>query len=493
MLFLNDYIYILPEVSFLIFIFILLSYGILTYKYNKKYYLNIYNVTFLSIFVIIGLLFLYVYQFISYNIIFTIFDYQLISNSFIYLIKILILISTLIFLIFAYYFFNSEGIRSFEFIILILLVSFALTILISSNNLIIMYLALELQSLSLYILCSYKQNTNSSIESGLKFFITGSVGSGFLLFGASIIYGVLGTLSFNEIQSMFIDHFYENDLILTIGLLLLLVGLFFKLAIAPFHVWLMDVYEGASTLVVAYIAVIPKIAVIGLLARLLYTVFIVNSFYISYLLLIVSIISILIGILGAYFQKKIRSLIAYSSIANMGYLVLLISNIIDLPEESLYFSIYLYLLIYMLNMFSIFIIIMLLRHWSTKKSLIYIYELSGLGKRYKGLAIILSFNLFSLIGIPPLAGFFSKFYISLLLVSSKLVLLTFIFLLLGVLSSIYYLRLIKLLFFDKVNMSLFIKKIKPSISCLLISLIFFQLFLFIKPSILFLLYDFLNL
>ena len=484
----------------------LLVFGVISQKiYNKQnnefYFVkNIYAITKILILVYSLSLILWLTTATNYKdlqdlVTYSLFYDSIISNPFIFFIKILITITTIIVFIICLYFYKNEKIYSFEFPIVISLVSFSLYVLVSSADLILLYLAMELQGLSLYILCAFLQKKNKIIESAIKYFIMGAVASGFYLFGTSLIYWELGTLNLIEIEKLLSVGVFDSEFNILLAFIFILIAFFFKLGVAPLHTWLVDVYEGAPTLAVTYMSVVPKIAVFAVLVRFLDIFYnsTIISLYGNQVLLYLSIFSILIGIFGAYFQEKIRSFVAYSSIANMGYLLLMVSVLsFESNFNFIEFSVSVYLIIYSTILLSIFIIINYLTHWSNNNNIVYLKEISGLGQsKYKqGISIILSLSLFSLMGIPPLAGFFSKFYIIFNLLYFNNYILALLLLLCGVLGTIYYLRVIKLLFFDKRNI-IFIEPIPIPILLILILLVLFQVCLWFNSSLLSLIFLFL--
>jgi len=503
MLFINDLIYIFPEIFFGFSIIVLLCFSIFNYKAVdlQNGYNNYWNITLLLIkftyLIVIIMFFLYGLQFFTlyYNsdffytdIVFYTFNETLIISMSSILFKCLILFIFLLYLIFVQFFYEIEQIYKFEFIILLLLAVFGLLFFITANNFLIMYLALELQTISLYILCCFKYKKNSIVESGLKLFVSGAFISGLLIFGISLVYGALGTLNFNDIQLLLNGN--DCSIILLCGFWFIIVSFLFKLAIAPFHLWLSDVYEGSLTLVICFFAIIPKIAAAFVFFRLFYEIFFFINFYILdfvNLLTFLGIFSILIGSLGAIMQKKLKSFIAYSSISNIGYFVLLIT-LFDLNKNFILYLLFLFFLFYSITLLIIFTIILSLNYWNNNNrtnNIIYLYELTGLSKINLGFAIALSFSLFSLMGIPPFIGFFIKYLLVSGLISLNLYYLVLLLLLLGILSAFYYLRLVKLLFFDKSNLILFLKPISFNTYLYLYGLIFILLFIFLKSVIFF--------
>lgn len=502
-----------PELFLLNFILFLVIYGILTSKMypiltksscqeqkpEKLYYKNIILITTLAQIGLFITFLLYIWHFMcNLPLNYIIYNQYFMSNNFIFLVKISLIIFTFLVLQISKFYYKIENLNTFEYVIFILLSTFGLLVFVSSNNLILLYLSLELQSLSLYALCSYKQSKNSAVEAGCKFFIMGAVSSGFLLFGIVLIYGMLGTLNFSLITMLSASIYFDLPLVISFGIIFILIGLLFKLGIAPFHLWLVDLYEGASTLVISYISIIPKIAVISVLTHLINVVFInYHSFFnlnnnITYLLCSLGFLSIILGIIGALFQTKLRSFIAYSSIANMGFILILISNLNNFSLLKLYFSIFMYIIIYSIILLGIFTILVILHHASIKKYIIQISELSGFYKNSPGIAIIFLINFFSLMGLPPLAGFFSKFFFGVMLINSSLYFFILLIFLLSVISAFYYLRLVKLIIFDKLNLSLWIHSPKVIISNFVVLLTSFQFYFFMKPTLIIFIYNFLS-
>ena len=334
----------------------------------------------------------------------------------------------------------------FEINILLLLSVLGLILLNSSYHLLALYLTLELQSLSFYVLAASNKNSPISAEAALKYFILGAIASGFILYGMSLIYGVTGTLNFGNIF-LILTHInqYESLQFLTVffyGLMFLTSGLLFKIGAAPFHAWLPDVYEGSPNHITAFFAIVPKIALIGLLIRIFFDVCNDIFQFFTYIFYFCSLFSIIIGSFVALQQKKIKRLLAYSSISHIGFI--LIGFTVN-SYQSLQ-SILFYLVVYTImtiNIWSIFLSI------NFKNSAVkYLTELTNLSKLNPVLSSCLLINLFSMAGIPPLIGFFSKMFIFTTALKHSVYGLSIIGILLSVISAFYYIRLIKILYFD---------------------------------------------
>ena len=360
----------------------------------------------------------------------------------------------------------SEKVYAYEMVILILLAVTGLLLLVSAYDLLALYLAIELQSLSLYVLASLKRTSEYSTEAGLKYFILGAISSGLLLFGSSLIYGITGSINFADIASGIAASSYEGGeatiSLLAIGVVFILSGLLFKLSLAPFHQWTPDVYEGSPTNVTAFFAIVPKIAVLGVSLRLVLTVLasptnnaalesaVTNTLGVQQLLIGCSVLSMLVGAFGGLYQKKIKRLLAYSAIGHMGYLTI---GFITGSVEGVT-AVFIYLFIYMITSIGFFTILLavesaLPQSFSRDRRirLTYITDLALLSKAHPLLAFSAAIILFSMAGIPPLAGFFSKLYLFLAAISSSLYLLATIAVLTSVVGCFYYIRLIKYLYF----------------------------------------------
>lgn len=404
-------------------------------------------------------------------------------------IKIILLISTTIILILSFNFLPLYKISDFEFPILILLSLLGFLLLISTVDLLGMYLSIETISLSLYILAAIKKSDSLSTEAGLKYFILGALSSGLLLFGCALIYFSTGLTNFDSLYNLLLLGHFDNALL--IGAIFLIISLLFKLAAAPFHMWAPDVYEGSPTIVTIYFAIVPKIAIITLLYNLLYGPFIsIFLPHLQFLLLISGLLSIFIGTFGAIYQNRVIRLIAFSSISHVGFILL------GLASGSLFsiFSCYIYILVYIIMSFNIFTFV--LSVFPSKK---YFADLLSYYKYNPVLAFTFAFSLLSNAGIPPLAGFFSKFYILLSLISTHFYLIAAFAIILSVIGSYYYIRIIQWMFFNKSSLWNFfflisspsLPQIKLNQAIILGSTTYFILtFLFYPKPLLYLSFDF---
>jgi NADH-quinone oxidoreductase subunit N len=310
---------------------------------------------------------------------------------------------------------------------------------ISSYDLIIFYLGLELQSLCLYILASFKRDDERSTEAGLKYFVLSALATGLLLYGCSLIYGFTGSTNF-EIISANLD---EANTGAVFGIVFIIVGLAFKVSAVPFHMWTPDVYEGSPTSVTSFFALVPKIAAISVFIRFMYVPFVNVISQWQTIIIFLSIASMILGAVAAIGQSNIKRLMAYSSIGHMGYALagIAVGTNAGIQSTIIYLTIYL-----VMNLGAFGCIFMMKR-----ENIFYenINDLSGLSKNHPMLALSFLIILFSLAGIPPLAGFFAKFYVFMAVIEVKMYALAIIGLVTTVISTFYYLRIIKVIYFDK--------------------------------------------
>ena len=310
---------------------------------------------------------------------------------------------------------------------------------ISANDLIVFYMGLELQSLALYVLASFNRDNVLSSESGLKYFVLSALSSGLLLYGCSLIYGFSGSTNFDQISANITEVQYG----LTLGIVFIIVGLAFKISAVPFHMWAPDVYQGSPTSVTIFFAILPKIAALTVFIKFLYVPFVNLIDQWQIIIIFLSIASMLFGSIAAIGQQNLKRLMAYSSISHMGFALagVAVGSNEGIQSSIIYISIYL-----MMNLAFFSCIFMLRRNNEYYEK---IDDLSGLSKNHPILSISLLISLFSLAGIPPLAGFFAKFYIFMAVIEEQMYALAIIGLLSTVIAAFYYLRLIKTIYFDK--------------------------------------------
>ena len=409
------------------------------------------------------------FNFLNYNVFF-------INSNFIIFFKFLIIIGSISSIIISSEYNKSEKITNFEIPILILFSTLGMFFLISSNNLMSMYLGIELQSLALYIVAAIKRNSLKSSESGLKYFVLGALSSGILLYGCSLIYGFTGMTDFNEI-SLYIYSLNEINLGIIFGLVFILVGLAFKVSAVPFHMWTPDVYEGAPTSITAFFAIVPKISAVAIIYRFCLEPF--ANFYSewSQIIIFLSIASMFLGAVAALRQNNIKRLLAYSSIGHVGYVLI---GLVSFNSSGVKGAV-IYMLIYLFMNVSIFTIILSLKY--KDKYIEKINELSGLSKSKPIISISIAIIMLSMAGIPPLAGFLGKFYIFISAINAELYYLAILGVLSSVIAAFYYLRIIKVMYFDDLDTNNFHLSISLKSSVILfISILIISTFI-IFPSI----------
>ncbi len=353
--------------------------------------------------------------------------------------KIVTLLAAFSSLVISTNYLKTFKIFKIEYPILILSSVLGMMIMISSNDLITFYMGLELQSLALYVLATFNRDQLKSSEAGLKYFVLSALSSGLLLYGCSLIYGFTGTTNFNLIAKQLNSDQYA----LTFGIVFILVGLAFKISAVPFHMWAPDVYEGSPTSVTLFFTMVPKIAALTVFIRFLYVPFINLIDQWQMILIFLSIASMLFGAIAAIGQTNIKRLIAYSSIGHVGYAL---AGLATGSNEGIQSSV-IYITIYILMNLGLFSCLLMMKR--NDEYFEDIEDLSGMSKNHPLLSLSLLIILFSLAGIPPLAGFFAKFYIFKSVLEQSMYFLAIVGLLSTVVAAFYYLRIIKIIYFDK--------------------------------------------
>ena len=434
--------FFIPEIFFIIFILLALVLGIQSKKKEKNINIII-NLNILNIFFLFLL-------YLNFNINYiNCFEGFFQMNNLIWFLKLFICFSY--FLILFLFIFIKKFFNIFEYIILLNISVLGMLFFISSNDFISFYLTLELQTLPLFLISaiSLDKYITGHAEVGIKYYIMGALSSIFLLFGIVLMYSHTGLTNFNDLKVFF--YFYNLDNYIFLSFIFILIGLFFKIGLAPFHNWLPDVYSGVSVITMGCFALLPKISIFGGFLNIFYNF--LNFWFLKgfsswfYVFIIFSLLSLVIGSLGALKQNNLKKLFAYSAISHGGYLIL----ILFLTFEN-YFTIEIfifYLIVYILLNFSLFFLINNLKKINNLKQLKNISDLKGLSEQNLGLALHLSLTLFSLAGIPPLAGFFSKILLLQYLVEYNLFFVVFIIISTSLISAYYYLRIIVLMFFYK--------------------------------------------
>ena len=477
----NNFLYdtypILVEIFFTFNICFLLIYGVFYSTFSKfGYPLLTYNLGLLTLQTIVCGFFLSINQsrffLVSWN-------GFLISDLFTNEAKSIILLVSIAWFLTTFSYIKNERINSFEYWILILLAISAILIILQSYDLLTMYLAIEFQSLTFYILASFKRTSEFSTEAGLKYFVLGAFSSALLLFGSSLIYGLTGLTNLGDISKFLIEVSF-NDISIFIGILtgliLVLIALLFKLSAAPFHMWTPDVYEGSPTPVTAFFSIMPKLAILSLLFRFLIFSFNNYSNFWQNIILVCTILSILIGTLNAFSQNKWKRFFAYSSINHVGFflLALLAGNIDGISSAILY------VIIYIITMLGIFSFILTLRfyHYPKHYQTRYLHDLIFLSKTNPILSLSLSLILFSMAGIPPLAGFFAKAFVLLSALKINALGICIFGVLMSCIACFYYIKIIKEMYFETLTTWAVIYPINKTSSLVLGFSLLFILFIF---------------
>ena len=418
-----------PEIFISLSLMFLLIVGV--YKKNSSSF--IYNLTILSLFVLLALILNLSYIEEAF-----IFDQSYKIDNLSTFMKILTVISAIFVMLTSSKYLKLTKIFKIEYPVLILSSILGMMVMISSNDLIVFYMGLELQSLSLYVLASFNRDNLLSTEAGLKYFVLSALSSGLLLYGCSLIYGFSGSTNFNEIALSISNVQYG----LTFGIVFILVGLAFKISAVPFHMWAPDVYQGSPTSVTMFFAILPKIAALTVIIRFLYVPFVNMIDQWQMIVIFLSIASMLFGAVAAIGQKNLKRLVAYSSISHMGYAL---AGLTTVTNEGIQSSI-IYMSIYLVMNLALFSCMFMMRR--NENYFENIDDLSGLSKNHPILSFSMLIILFSLAGIPPLAGFFAKFYIFKAVIEQSMYFLAIVGLLSTVIAAFYYLRIIKIIYFD---------------------------------------------
>jgi NADH-quinone oxidoreductase subunit N len=355
--------------------------------------------------------------------------------------KLLALIASAVTLILSHDFMQAERMARFEYAVLVLLATLGMMMMISANDLISLYVGLELQSLALYVIAAFDRDNPRSSEAGLKYFVLGALSSGMLLYGASLIYGTTGSTSFATIAASLTGP--DAGLGLLFGLVFLISGVAFKVSAVPFHMWTPDVYEGSPTPVTAFFAAAPKVAAMALFIRVLVVPFAKIAGDWQQILAFVSVASMLLGAFAAIGQNNIKRLLAYSSIGHMGYALV---GLASAGPEGVRGTI-IYMMIYMVMTIGTFACVIAMRR--KEGAVEDIGDLAGLARTNKVMAFIMAMFMFSLAGIPPLAGFFAKYFVFLAAIKAGLVTLAVIGVISSVIGAYYYLRIVKVMYFDE--------------------------------------------
>ena len=431
MIYLSNLNSILPEFILFICGMLILIYGV---SVKNKNFSNLNILTLLTIFLaLISLFFVPDKSVIANN--------TFINSLLTKYIKLFILMLSFLVVYISSNYLKRNQINFFEYPVLLLFSVLGMLVMTSANDLIILYISIELQSLSLYVLVALRRGSIKGSEAALKYFILGSIASAVILYGCSMVYSVVGSTNY-EIIKEFSDQVVDN-LILSLGLVLIISGIAFKLSAAPFHMWTPDVYEGSPTSVTTVLITLPKLAALIVLVNLLLFPFQNQSFTWVPIIIIISMLSMAIGSISALKQDNLKRLFAFSTIANIGYVMIGLASV---NNEAVKAS-FLYMFIYTLATLGIFSFIMILRR--EDRQLVTVSDISGISKSRPLLSLSVSILLLSLAGIPPFGGFFGKLFIFTAAIEAGNLYLALAGVIFSVISAYYYLKIIKTMYLDE--------------------------------------------
>ena len=364
-----------------------------------------------------------------------------IVDSFGRFMKVLVIVGAVLALVLAHHNDEENGLHKYEYSVLAVLATLGMMIMVSANDLMSLYIGLELQSLSLYVMAAIKRDDSRATEAGLKYFVLGALSSGMLLYGASMVYGFTGHTNLSEVVVAIASEGRSIGLIF--GMVFLLAGVAFKISAVPFHMWTPDVYEGAPTPVTAFFAMAPKVAAMTLMIRLVMVSFAPLTQDWQQIVVFLSIASMVLAAFAAIGQQSIKRLIAYSSIGHVGFALVGLSSGTQVGVEG----VAIYMAIYVGMTVALFACILSLR---TETGYVEtIADLAGASRTRPVVAGIMAIVMFSLIGLPPLAGFFAKWQVFLAAIEAHLYVLAVIGMLASAISAFYYLRVVKVMYFDE--------------------------------------------
>ena len=356
--------------------------------------------------------------------------------------KVFIYIVSFVALLYSRQYLKERGLNKGEYYVLSLFAVLGMMVMVSAADMLILYVGLELLSLCLYAMVAFNRDSAVSSEAAMKYFVLGALASGLLLYGMSLFYGVTGSLNMSEISES-LQMGSDKDIVLRLGLVFVVIGLAFKLGLVPFHMWVPDVYHGAPTSVTLFLGTVPKIAAFGMIMRLLVEG--LGEMHVDWqgMLIVLAVLSIVIGNVVAIAQANLKRMLAYSTISHMGFLALgILTGTADGYSSAMYYT-----LVYTIMSLGAFGMIILLSRSGFEADKL--DDFKGLNERSPWLAFIMLILMFSMAGIPPTVGFFAKLAILQAVVSVGLVWLAVIAVLFSVVGAFYYLRIIKLMYFDK--------------------------------------------
>jgi len=398
---------------------------------------------------------------------------QYVSDAFARFMKVLVLAGAALALLLALDWNRAEGLSRFEFPVLVLFATLGMMVMISANDLMSLYLGLELLSLPLYVIAAFDRDNPRSAEAGLKYFVLGALSSGLMLYGMSLVYGFAGTTNFTQL-ALALSEPGAITAGVVVGIVFIVAGLCFKVAAVPFHMWTPDVYEGAPTSVVAYFATATKVGAIAVIVRALSGPFGGAVEQWQQVIVLASIASMILGALAAIGQTNIKRLMAYSWISHTGFVLMGLA----VGTEAGLRGVLLYTPIYLMMSLGAFAVLVAMRR--NGRAVENIQDLAGLGRTDPGMALAMGIFMFAMAGIPPLSGFFAKLYVLLPAVEAGFWVMAVVAVLSSVVSAYYYLRVVKVMYFDAAEAPL---DARPAgVSFVLAGTGIFTLFFFLLPA-----------
>lgn len=478
------YINLFSEFYLSFFFFLFLFIIIFLNLSKEKNYPNYYNsLCYLVILALLNSIFIDIWNRIDNYV-----SYDLFKNSSDIYFKYFIVLFTIFFLIYSNFYVNKMKFNEFEYLILILFIVMSFNFFILVVDVISFYLLLEIQSFGLYLLTAMNKKNQYSIESGLKYFVLSSFSSIILLFGFSFLYGITGTLNLSEYSFFFTNIEWNNSsfILFTFNILLITLAFFFKLYVAPFHIWISDIYQGAPTMSTAFFATITTLPLFYFFLKFYLIFFYIIENYLYYFIFSVVVLSMFVGSISALYQKKIKRLIAFSSVGNIGYILVgfLQENPLLLSNAITYF------LMYVISTMSIFVVFLNLYIKKSNFFLERLSMLSGFLVKNRLLALILILFFFTAAGMPPFSLFYAKILLLTGLSYQLYSILLFIMVFTSILSSFYYLRIIKIMSFEKNNNYLFLSPIKYINLVLIFFLCIINFFIFLYSEYITLISDY---
>lgn len=428
-----DLIPAFPEIFLALMSMVLLIFGVSRKTEDYKTIVNFCLITLVAVGIVI-------YMFCREKM--TGFSGMFIIDGFSAYMKLLVVVGAIFSLLMSTRYLRREKLQRFEYPVLMMFSTLGMLLMISANDLISLYMALELQSLPLYVLASIQRDDTKSTEAGLKYFILGALSSGMLLYGASLVYGYTGSTGFDAI-ALALHNFDGSHLGIVVGMVLLLSGLAFKISAVPFHMWTPDVYEGAPTPVTAFFAIVPKMAALALIVRVLNGPFAGMTDEWRQVVIALSVASMALGAVAAIAQTNIKRMLAYSSIGHMGYALVGVAA----GGAAGVKAVMIYAALYMVSAIGTFAIVLMMKR--KDRMVESISDLAGLARQQPLAALAMTIMMFSMAGIPPLAGFFGKLFVFQSAVAEGLYALAVAGVLASVVSAYYYLRIVKIMYFDE--------------------------------------------